>query len=253
MTRKIIQIDEEKCDGCGLCVNICAEAALEVVNGKARVVGDFLCDGLGVCLDVCPVNALKVVEKEVADYDPKKAYEYVKKVRGEEAAQKIHGFEEAVDENNNQAAPCGCPGSMMRDFSAEKENNAGLNGSEAPSQLRQWPIQLHLLSPQAPYLQGADLVVSADCAPFAYAGFHAKFLKGKILLILCPKLDDGQEEYLEKLSEIFNRQNIKSITVVHMEVPCCFGIGQLVRQALEQAGKNIVIYDYTISLRGKIV
>jgi len=253
MKRKIIQIDEEKCNGCGQCTMVCAEAALEIINGKAKVVGDFLCDGLGACLNVCPVDALKIVEKEAVDYNPKKAYEYVKKARGEEAAKKVHGLEEIVAKNSAQNMQCGCPGSMMRDFTAETKDENELNEVEVSSQLRQWPIQLHLLSPQAPYFQNADLVISADCVPFAYANFHQRFLKGKILLILCPKLDEGQEEYVEKLREIFKERDIKSITIVHMEVPCCYGIEQLVRRALEQSGKNIVLRDYTISLKGEII
>ena len=190
--RKIIQIDEEKCNGCGQCTTVCAEAALEVINGKAKVSGDFLCDGLGACLDVCPVGALKIVEKEVADYDSKLAYEHVKNIRGEAAAQKVHGFEKIADKNSAPEMKCGCPGSMMRDFTAETKNGDELNDIELSSQLRQWPIQLHLLSPHAPYLQNADLIISADCAPFAYADFHRRFLKRKILVILCPKLDEGQ-------------------------------------------------------------
>lgn len=251
--RKIIQIDEEKCNGCGQCTTVCAEAALEIINGKAKVSSDFLCDGLGACLDVCPVGALKIVEKEVADYDSKLAYTHVKNIRGEAAAQKVHGFEKNVDKNSAPEMKCGCPGSMMRDFTGETKNGDELNDIELSSQLRQWPIQLHLLSPHAPYLQDADLIISADCAPFAYANFHRRFLKGKILVILCPKLDEGQEGYVEKLREIFEQRSIKSITIVHMEVPCCYGIEQLVRQALEQSGKNIVIHDYTVSLKGEII
>ncbi|MBU1164208.1 4Fe-4S dicluster domain-containing protein [Patescibacteria group bacterium] len=253
MKRKIIQIDEEKCNGCAACTKVCAEAALEMVDGKAKVISDFLCDGMGACLDVCPVDALKVVEKDTDEYDPQKTYEHVKETRGEEDAQNVHG----IDKASKQEEPmkCGCPGSMMRDFTSEKScgSDKSCQTTDLKTELRQWPIQLHLLHPGAPYLQGADLVISADCAPFAYANFHQKFLKDKILAIMCPKLDDGQDEYVEKLTEIFNNQDIKSITIVHMEVPCCGGIEHLVKQALDKSGKNITIKDYTVSVQGELI
>lgn len=261
MKRKIIQIDEEKCNGCGKCITICAEAALELVDGKAKVMGDFLCDGMGACLDVCDVDALKIVEKDTDDYDAKKTYEHVKKVRGDDAAQNVHGISEVdISSEEEKVAPtsdmqCGCPGSMTRDFTNTQDDKepAGQVVGNLKSQLRQWPIQLHLLSPAAPYLQGADLVIAADCAPFAYPNFHEKFLQGKILAIMCPKLDSEQEMYVDKLADIFANQDIKSISIVHMEVPCCGGIEGVVRSAMEKSGKNIVIKDYTISISGEVV
>jgi len=257
MKRKIIEINEEKCNGCGKCINICAEAALELVDGKAKLVKDFFCDGMGACLDVCPVDALKVVEKESEDYDPQKAYAHVKKTRGEEEAKKIHGFEEIKDdsEDSSEEPPmaCGCPGTMMRDFRDEDKQDNSAPAANQKSELRQWPTQLHLLSPAAPYFENADLLVAADCTPFAFANFHSRFLKGKALAMFCPKLDDGQESYIEKLTEIFKHQNIKSVTILRMEVPCCGGVEQIVRQAMEKAGVNIVIKDYVISVQGEIV
>ncbi|HNT30435.1 MAG TPA: 4Fe-4S dicluster domain-containing protein [bacterium] len=258
--RKVIEIDEDKCNGCAACTKVCAEAAITMVDGKARVVGDFLCDGMGACLDVCPVDALHIVERETDAYDPQRAYEHVKQERGVEAAQHIHGVEqvEAACVDEKQVAggvmKCGCPGTMMRDFSQDASvANCQCEGGTAKSQLRQWPIQLHLLQPQAPYFANAELVIAADCVPFAYAGFHDRFLKGKTLIMFCPKLDHSQDEYVAKLAEIFKTQNIRSVTIVHMEVPCCSGVEHIVRGAMEQAGVNITLKDYTISLRGEIV
>lgn len=256
MMRKIIQIDEEKCNGCGKCITVCAEAALEMVDGKAKVVGDFLCDGMGACLDVCPVDALHIVERDTDNYSPEKAYNRVKEMHGEVAAKNVHGANEVTSENSAPASDMqyGCPGSMTRDFTGQEDDNiSNTPVSKLKSELRQWPIQLHLLHPQAPYLKNADLVIAADCAPFAYPNFHDKFLKGKILTILCPKLDDGQDTYIEKLADIFATQDIKSITIVHMEVPCCSGIEGIVGQALAKANKNIIIKDFTISISGDII
>jgi len=252
MKRKIIQIDEDLCNGCAKCTTVCAEAALEMVDGKAKVVGDFLCDGMGACLDVCPVGALKIVEKEVEEYDPQRTYDHVKEVRGKEAAQNIHGIEEVRKDITDHSMKCGCPGSMMQDFTNQSGDKKDISNVELSSELRQWPIQLHLLHPQAPYFENADMVIAADCVPFVYANFHQKFLEGKILTILCPKLDEGQQEYVEKLADIFKNQNIKSITIVRMEVPCC-GIEYIVKEALTKADKNIIIKEYVISVQGKVV
>ena len=253
MKRKIIKIDEEKCNGCGLCTNVCAEAALEIVDGKAKLIKDFLCDGMGACLDVCPVDALHIVEEESEEYSPKKAYEHVKKERGEKDAKKVHGYEQVSDNKSpDKPMKCGCPGTMMRDMRGN--NNESKNHAvNAGSALCQWPVQLHLVSPQAPYFQNADLLISADCVPFAYANFHDRFLKNKTLAMFCPKLDNGQEEYLEKLTEIFKHCNIKSVTVVRMEVPCCGGTLRLVEQAMKNSGANIIIKDYMISISGEII
>ena len=218
-----------------------------MVDGKAKLTKDFYCDGMGACLDVCPTGALKIVEKDAAEYDPEKTYHHVKEIRGEEKAKEVHGIKK-----EEPPMACGCPGSMMKDFRRDlpdnKEESEDIN---LKSELRQWPIQMHLLNPAAPYFENADSLVSADCVPFTYPNFHQKFLKNKILLILCPKLDDGQDEYLEKLTEIFKTQNIKSVSVVHMEVPCCGGVGALVSEALRNSGKDIPVKDYTISIQGE--
>jgi len=255
MKRKIIKIDEEKCNGCALCTDVCAEAALKIVDGKAKLVRDFYCDGMGACLDVCPVDALKIVEEEVAEYDPQKAYEHVKKERGEEKAKEIHDYDKTKEYlTKEEPMKCGCPGTMMRDFrensECEKEDYSEVKLS---SQLRQWPIQLHLLSAHAPYFKNADLLISADCVPFSFANFHQDFLAKKTLIMFCPKLDSEQEIYLEKLTEIFKTQNIKSITIVRMEVPCCNGVVQIVEKALELAGIKIELKDNVISLDGNVL
>ncbi|MEK7167639.1 MAG: 4Fe-4S dicluster domain-containing protein [Patescibacteria group bacterium] len=256
MIRKIIQIDEDKCNGCGKCTVVCAEAALELVNGKAKVVGDFLCDGMGACLNVCDVDALHIVERETDEYDPKEAYERVKKLRGESAAKNVHGIGDVSTEPaavSSQPLACGCPGTMMQDLRNKPDTGNDSGITDQKSQLGQWPIELRLLNPMAPYFKDADLVVAADCAPFAYANFHQKFLKGKALAIFCPKLDDDQNEYVDRLADIFTQNTINSITIVHMEVPCCSGIEHVVRQALEKSGKSIVLKDYTISISGSLI
>lgn len=249
--RKIIKIDEAKCNGCGLCIDVCAEAALELVDGKAKLTKNFYCDGLGACLDVCPVDALKIVEEETEEYDVEKTFEHVKVTRGEEEAKKVHGHSEEA-KSNDDTMKCGCPGTMTQDF-RDKEPAQENKEVKLSSELRQWPIQLHLLTPQAPYFKGADLVISADCVPFSFANFHQKFLKGKTLIMFCPKLDEDQDVYVEKLTEIFKTQDIKSITIVRMEVPCCGGITQIVEAALKDSQKNIIIKDYVISLQGEIM
>lgn len=265
MKRKIIQIDEALCNGCAACTRVCAEAALEIVNGKAKLIRDFYCDGMGACLDVCPTGALQIVEKESEEYNPAKAYEHVKETRGEEDAKKIHAFDKVAKSSSGIScgasvpAPmkCGCPGTMMRDLTQEPVNAAssgcGSSAAASVSQLRQWPIQLHLVTPHAPYFKDSNLVVAADCVPFAFANFHEKFLKGRSLVMFCPKLDDGQDEYLEKLTEIFKTQNIKSVTIVRMEVPCCGGAARLVEEAIRNSGKGMVVKDFVISLRGEII
>jgi len=255
--RKIIEIDEDKCNGCSKCIGICAEAALELVNGKARLIKDFYCDGMGACLDVCPVNALRIVEKDTDEYDPQKTYEYVKKIRSEEAAQKIHKFEKVKKTDKElsikpEDIKCSCPSSMMKDFSKEEKglDMQKVSFATTTSQLRQWPIQLKLIMPQATYFYNSDLLIAADCVPFANPNFHTQLLKGKSLCVLCPKLDSASEEYITKLSEIFRTQNIKSITIARMEVPCCSGIEYIVKQALTRAKVKIEVKTKVTSIRG---
>lgn len=231
MKRKIIKIDEEKCNGCGQCVPNCAEGALKIINGKARLVSDALCDGLGACLGECPAGALTIEERDADEFSEEKVKEHT---------QKSH-------------PPQGqCPGMMQMDFRKSAPSRGPLSVG-AQSALGQWPIQLKLLNPGAPYFKNADLVVAADCVPFSYANFHARFLAGKILIVFCPKLDDAHSQYVEKLTEILKTHEIKSITTVHMEVPCCTSTVRVVEEALKNSGKHIIVKDYTISLKGEII
>ena len=276
MKRQIIKIDEEKCNGCGLCVPDCPEGALQIVEGKARLVGELLCDGLGACMGVCPEGAISVEEREAEAYDEKKVMEnivavgdatlaaHLKHLRDHKQKEYLSLALEYMKENNikepemkNEEKPmaCGCPGSMMRDFSDKDKNEADVSAptAAAKSQLRQWPTQLHLVGPQAPYFADADLLVAADCTAFAFGDFHNRFIKGKAMVMFCPKLDSEMDMYLEKLTAIIKDNNIKSITVAKMEVPCCYGALALTENALKASGKNIVIKEYTIGVQGDIV
>lgn len=234
MKRNIIKIEEEKCTGCGLCITDCPEGALKIVNGKVKLVKESLCDGLGACVGKCPTGALVVEQRDAAEFDEQEAKMNMERSQKAHAGHGHHG----------------CPGMAV---AAWDDKPADAPVAAQASALRQWPIELKLLNPQAPYFQNADLVVAADCVPFSYANFHSRFLKGKTLVIFCPKLDGANEEYIEKLSEIFKLNAIKSITVVHMEVPCCSGTTYIVEEALKKSGKSITVKDYTISLRGEII
>ena len=275
MKRKIIKIDEDKCNGCGACVPNCPEGALQIIDGKARLVGELLCDGLGACIGKCPLGAITVEEREAEEYDEKKVIENVIKAGPETIKAHLKHLKDhnqdkdlkqamevlkkkkiniSLEEDNNKGKMhAGCPGTRMMDFRSEHGGSLTSAGGPINSELRQWPIQLQLVSPGAPYFKDADLVIAADCVPFAYGDFHRKFLKNKALVLFCPKLDTVLEEYIEKLSVIFKENNIKSITLVHMEVPCCYGLVQVVEEALKKSGKNIIIKDYTISIKGEIV
>ena len=235
MVRRVIQIDEEKCNGCGICAEACHEGAIGIVEGKAKLLHDDYCDGLGDCLPNCPVGAISFIEREAAAYD-----------------------EAAVQENNKkkmqamgQAPVGGCPGSRMRQLErkpAEENQNAG---SPVSSQLRQWPVQIKLAPVNAPYFDGAKLLIAADCTAYAYGSFHQDFIRGKVTLIGCPKLDDV--DYSEKLTEIIRNNDIKSVTVVRMEVPCCGGLEHAAVTALKNSGKFIPWNVVTISIDGKIL
>jgi len=270
MKRDIIRINEEKCTGCGSCVTGCPEGALQVIDKKARVISDLFCDGLGACIRDCPEGAIEIETREAEPYDEYKVMGNIAKagpnvIKAHLQHLHEHGQEDLLDEaldflkQNNIEIPdyeeepsaCGCPGSMTRDLT--RSSNQTHEPVMLTSELGNWPIQLQLLNPNAPYLKNADLLLAADCAPFAYANFHQRFLQGKRLIILCPKLDTTIEEYVDKLSEIFQKQDIESISIVHMEVPCCSGIEIIVRRALEKAQKNITIKDYTISINGEII
>ncbi len=229
MIRKIIRIDEEKCNGCGLCAKACHEGAIGMVNGKAKLLREDYCDGLGDCLGECPVGAISFEEREAPAYD--------------EAAVKANA-------QNNTPLPCGCPGTSSKTISHNFRSHSAPAG-EVESQLTQWPVQIKLAPVNAPYFHNANLLIAADCTAYAYGDFHGKFIRNRITLIGCPKLDAGN--YSEKLTEIIKNNEIKSVTVVRMEVPCCGGIENAVRQALMQSGKFIPWQVVTISTDGKIL
>lgn len=251
--RNIIRIDEEKCNGCGDCINACAEGALQLVNGKAKLVSDVYCDGLGACLGECPAGALTIEKRESADFD-------------EEA---VETRLKTLDQDKNSPSPMltvtsahkqapnapgkggGCPGTMLRQFQSASRPKPVFAAGETPSALTQWPIQLHLVPVSAPFLQGAKLLIAADCVPFAYADFHQRLLAGRSLMIGCPKLDNN-EFYIEKLTQIFQQNDIKSIDVAFMEVPCCFGLVHAVKTALEESGKSIPLGLTKIGIQGNV-
>jgi Pyruvate/2-oxoacid:ferredoxin oxidoreductase delta subunit len=243
MKRNIVKIDEAKCNGCGLCTKACAEGAIAMIDGKAKLVKDIYCDGLGACLGKCPVDAITIEVRDAEAFDEAAVHQHLAKQQAPAAAPKP-----AAAPHHGHA---GCPGSMARAFAAPAAAEYAVTGdfAAAPSELRQWPVQLHLVPVRAPYFAGADLLIAADCVPFAYAGFHAALLKGKRLLIGCPKLDDT-EAYQEKLQAIFEQNDIASVTVAHMEVPCCFGLLQVVKTALANCGKNIPLSVKVIGIQG---
>lgn len=269
--RKIIKIDEKKCNGCGLCIPNCPEGALQMIDGKARLISDLFCDGLGACIGHCPEGAIIIEEREAEKYDEKKVMQNIIKqgknvIKAHLEHLKEHGEEkflaqamEVLKEKNIEVpkagpaphAHSGCPGSKIMQFAAQEDMSEAKPHSVTKSQLRQWPIQLMLVPPSAPYLDNADLLIAADCAPFAYADFHKDFLKGKVILIGCPKLDDAQH-YIEKLTNTFKNNNIKSITCAHMEVPCCFGLVQIIKEALAASGKDIPFKVVNVGIKGDI-
>ena len=231
MERKIIKIDEEKCNGCGLCAQACHEGAIGMVDGKAKLLRDDYCDGLGDCLPACPTGAITFVEREAAAYD-----------------------EQAVLENKKKEQPApfmGCPGHAVKAFQRRAQAEAPVFRGEAESQLAQWPCQIKLAPVKAPYFQGAKLLIAADCTAYAYARFHEKFMRGKVTLVGCPKLDSV--DYSEKLTQIIKENDIQSVTVARMEVPCCCGLEQAAITALKDSGKFIPWQVVTLSTDGRIL
>lgn len=255
--RKIITIDEELCDGCGLCVPACAEGALQIIDGKARLVSDVYCDGLGACLGECPQGAITFTERPAEEYDPRAVEEHLKEIGRDAKAHREHLTHAPTPKPTPQAhapyIPGGCPGARTLDLRAD--DNGDEDGTPAyaaaRSELRQWPVKLYLVSPNAPYFQGAELLIAADCAPVAYAAFHRDFLKGKAVVIGCPKFDDV-DLYRDKLTALLRANNVKKVTVLHMEVPCCFGLVQVAREAVAASGKNIPVEDATAGIRGDV-
>lgn len=232
MIRNIVKIDETKCNGCGLCVPGCAEGAIQIIDGKARLVADNLCDGLGACLGDCPRGAITLEQREADVFDEEQVH---KSKAGKTAARPSHSHG-------------GCPSARLMNLSS-RENTPVEEGASRQSRLGTWPVQLSLIPPTAAFLEDADLLLAADCAPFAYADFHRDFLSGKTLLIGCPKLDDGQA-YLEKMTAILRQNNIRSLTVIRMEVPCCRGLVSIAQQALAASGKDIPLETVNIGIKG---
>ena len=232
--RKIIEIDEELCDGCGQCVTACEEGAIQIVNGKARLVAEKLCDGLGACIGECPRGALRIVEREAEPFDHRAVEEHLKRLQAE-----ARSFELA----------CGCPGSQVREFSAKP---AGPSAGHIPSALTQWPVQIRLVPPTAPFLRGADLLIAADCVPVAYPELHTRLLPGKKIMIGCPKFDPA-EEYVARLSEVLRQAQPRSVTLAIMEVPCCRGLALILEEARKRAGTDIPIRTLVVSAQGEIV
>jgi ferredoxin len=251
--RKIIEIERDRCDGCGLCTTACAEGALALDDeNKAVLVKEIFCDGLGACLDVCPTGALKITERESAGYSATAAYQHVLKTRGTEAAGKVHGAE-VVKAGKNPPPTPGCPGSAAREISrVDRPDPAAGRTVSGVSELRQWPIQLHLVSPYAPYFKGAELLIAADCTAFSLGSFHQELLKGKTLVIACPKLDET-EGYIGKLSELIRENKPKSITVAIMTVPCCSGLHMMVDEAVRQSGTGLPVKKKVIHIDGRLI
>ncbi|MCF7792502.1 MAG: 4Fe-4S binding protein [Candidatus Cloacimonetes bacterium] len=273
MKRQIIEIDEKKCNGCGLCIPGCPEGALQIIDGKVRLVSDLFCDGLGACLGECPEGAINTIEREAEAYDEARVMEENIIPKGKNTIKahlkhlKDHGeteyFEQAVailmkkglpiPKVDEDACPSGgCPGTAAQAIQREEKPQENHN-VQLKSELRQWPVQLHLVNPNAPYLKNADLLIAADCVPFAYPNFHQRFMKGKIVINLCPKLDKDIDKYIDKLAEIFINQDIKSLTIVRMEVPCCGGTEWIVQKAMEKAGKIIMPRVNVVSIQGEII
>jgi len=232
--RNIVKIDEEKCNGCGLCVNACVEGAIKLINGKARLISDIYCDGLGACIGHCPQDAITIEKRDAKEFD--------------EQATQAHLSREQIAKKQ---ADFVCPSMAMQDLTAKGAKTTAAE-SDMPSELKQWPVQLMLVSPHAPYFKNADLLLVADCVPFAMGDFHNKFLKDKNIAIGCPKLDDSKF-YVEKLSDILINNNLNTLAVIHMMVPCCSGLTYIAREAIKLSGSSMKFEDVTVDLHGEII
>jgi ferredoxin len=258
MKRKIIEIERDLCNGCGLCTTACAEGALALdKEDKAVLVKEIYCDGLGACLDVCPTGALKIVERESEDYDAGAASEHVLETRGREAAEGVHGAPDRQAHRSGRAGPQGTSPAHTGLESGGPEipgesRGEGRKSDPGASELRRWPIQLHLISPLAPYFKGSDLLVAADCTAFALGSFHPELLKGKTLVIACPKLD-STEGYVEKLAELIRHNALRSLSVAVMTVPCCSGLVRMVEKAVERSGVRMPLRRRVVHIDGTLV
>lgn len=247
MLRQIIKIDEEKCNGCGACAKACHEGAIAMVNGKAKLIRDDYCDGLGDCLPVCPTGAITFETREADEYDRAAVEENMKK-------KKLHKMQETMKSQGIHIHSGGCPGSRIRQMNSDDNSTTTTEEATAwaiKSKLQNWPVQIKLAPVNAPYFNGAKLLIAADCTAYAYANFHKEMMDGKVTLIGCPKLD--MVDYTEKLAEIIRNNDIQSVTVVRMEVPCCGGIEMAVKNALQNSGKFIPRQVITVSIDGKIL
>ncbi len=236
MIRKVIHIDEDKCNGCGICANACHEGAIGIVDGKAKLLRDDYCDGMGDCLPTCPTGAISFEEREAAAYDEAAVLENKKKNELQEKMKHLH--------------ESGCPGSRIR-MMEHIEESAPMNSAQVVSQLRNWPVQIKLAPINAPYFDGAKLLIAADCTAYAYVNFHQEFIRGKVTMVGCPKLDSV--DYSEKLTEILRNNDIQSVTIVRMEVPCCGGLEIAAKKALQASGKFIPWQVVTVSIDGNIL
>ncbi|MCR1898784.1 4Fe-4S binding protein [Irregularibacter muris] len=239
MLRKIVHIDEDKCNGCGLCIPNCAEGAIQIIDGKAKLLSDNLCDGLGACLGNCPVDAIKVIEREGDAFDEEAVEMHLKSLKEQPSSTK-----NTIPQNMG-----GCPGSRMMMMDAVEEEK---NTPAVKSQLRQWPVQMHLVPPNAPYFKNSDLLITADCVPVAYGNYHQDLLKGKSVVMGCPKLDDVSA-YIEKFVDMIQSNDFNSITIAFMEVPCCMGMIRALEQAMDIAGKSVPVHRMKITIDGQMV
>jgi NAD-dependent dihydropyrimidine dehydrogenase PreA subunit len=238
--RKIIEIDDELCDGCGQCVPACAEGAIQIEEGKARLTADRYCDGLGACMGDCPTGALRIIEREAEEFDEEAVEEHLKA--------------SAAGSTPEPAEPmaCGCPSSQIRTFRPPSGAGEGAGEGRGPSALSHWPVQIRLVPPEAPFLKGADLLVSADCTPFAYPDFHRDFMDDRVVLVGCPKFDD-RDEFVAKFARIFRTAGIRSVTAVVMEVPCCSALPAILDKAMKEAGVQVPMEVVVVGTRGGIL
>ncbi|SMC27790.1 4Fe-4S binding domain-containing protein [Desulfacinum hydrothermale DSM 13146] len=240
--RKIIQIDEERCDGCGQCVLACAEGAIEIIDGKAKLVSEVYCDGLGACIGECPQDALHIIEREAEEFDPEAVEAFLESRKQDSGTSPVVSFPQAS----------GCPSTQVHVFSRPDAPAAQAPQGKAASALSHWPVQIRLVPPNAPFLNNAHLLVAGDCVPVAYPSFHQEFLQGRTAMIGCPKFDNPKE-YVDKFAEIFERNRLQSVTVVSMEVPCCSALLNIVVKAMEKAQARIPLEEVVVSTRGDIL